>query len=152
MFAVYFTLHVQMWVNVWIKTSEWRFWSYWGPSWMREGTYVFTRTHCRSFLNLGEKTPRKKTITACFGIKYLKCAGFDSYIHLLSLWLSSKRASVWSPSTALLLLAMVWYSFFLGPEAAGAGVPKGGGGGGNAGPHKSTVSADIFPEPLLNKL
>lgn len=29
--------------------------TYWGPSWMREGTYVFISIHCRSFLNLKEK-------------------------------------------------------------------------------------------------
>lgn len=64
--------------------------------------------------------------------------------HLLSLWLSSKRASVWFPSTGLLLLAIVWYSFFLGAEAGGGGGGHGAGGGGGGGGDRGH-STDIFP-------
>lgn len=74
--------------------------------------------------------------------------------HLHSLWWSSDRASVWSPSTALLLVAMAWYSFFLAADPAGGGGPEaGGGGGGGGGGGIKETSADIFGElPPLHKI
>lgn len=78
------------------------------------------------------------------------CIIVEFYLH--SLWRSSERASVWSPSTGLLLPAMAWYSFFLGADPAGGGGPKaGGGGGGGAGGGGgiTETSADIFESSLL---
>lgn len=54
---------------------------------------------------------------------------------------------MWSPSTGLLLPAMVWYSFFLDADGAGVGGPKaGGGGGGGGGGGIAEISDDIFVE------
>lgn len=83
--------------------------------------------------------------------KTIMCINFEFYLH--SLWWSSERASVWSPSTALLLAAMAWYSFFLGADPAGGGGPEAGGGRGGGGGGIKETSADIFGElPPLHKM
>lgn len=58
---------------------------------------------------------------------------------------------MWSPSTGLLLAAMVWYSFFLDADGAGVGGPKAGGaggagGGGGGGAGIAEISDDIFDD------
>lgn len=65
---------------------------------------------------------------------------------LVSLWLISKQASVWSPSTARLLLAIVWYSFFFGADVWGGVHGAGGGGGGGGGGREHSIDIFFYPE------